>query len=134
MAKILLRDVAPAAIALVRMGVGAMALVAYLAATGTFHVLASFDAAQVGWALLTGLLLAAYVGTWMTALARARAVDVTSVLVASALVTGLLQAAAGTASLGPAGARPRPGRRRGGRRARRQPPTRDAARRDAVGG
>ena len=100
-AKILLRDVAPAAIALVRMGIGATALVAYLIATGTFHVLASFDARQVGWAVLTGLLLAAYVGTWMTALARARAVDVTSVLVASALVTALLQAAAGTASLAP---------------------------------
>ena len=100
-AKILLRDVAPAAIALVRMGIGGVALVAYLIATGTFHVLASFDAKQVGWALLTGLLLAAYVGTWMTALARARAVDVTSVLVASALVTALLQAAAGTTSLAP---------------------------------
>ena len=37
----------------------------------------------------------------MTALARARAVDVTSVLVASALVTALLQAAAGTTSLAP---------------------------------
>ena len=37
----------------------------------------------------------------MTALARARAVDVTSVLVASALVTALLGAAAGTTSLAP---------------------------------
>ncbi len=100
-AKILLRDVAPAAMALVRMGVGALALVVYLSATGTFHILAAFDATQVGWALLTGLLLAAYVGTWMTALARARAVDVTSVLVASALVTALLQAMAGTTSLAP---------------------------------
>ena len=51
----------------------------------------AFRAAQLGWALLTGLLLAGYVGTWMTALARARAVDVTSVLVASTVVTTLLQ-------------------------------------------
>jgi drug/metabolite transporter (DMT)-like permease len=100
-AKFLLRDVAPAVIAVVRMGVGAIALIGYLLATGAFHVLVSFDTGQVGWALLTGLLLAAYVGTWMTALARARAVDVTSVLVASALVTALLQAAAGTAKLAP---------------------------------
>jgi drug/metabolite transporter (DMT)-like permease len=98
-AKRLLADMAPAAVALVRMGVGALALVVYLVATGTFHVLASVDAGQVGWALLTGVLLAAYVGTWMTALARARAVDVTSVLVGGALVTALLEAAAGTASL-----------------------------------
>ena len=37
----------------------------------------------------------------MTALGRARAVDVTSVLVGSAVVTALLQAAAGTAPLAP---------------------------------
>lgn len=100
-ARALLRDMAPAAISLVRMGIGAVALIVYLFATDTLHVLASLDATQVGWVLLTGLLLAAYVGTWMTALARARAVDVTSVLVGSALITALLQAAAGTTSLAP---------------------------------
>ncbi len=100
-AKLLLVEVAPAALALVRMGIGALTLVIYLAATGTLHVLVAFHGTQVGWALLTGLLLATYVGTWMTALARARAVDVTSVLVASALITALLQAAAGTTSLAP---------------------------------
>jgi uncharacterized membrane protein len=46
--------------------------------------------------LLTGLLLSGYVATWMTALARARALDVTSVLVASAVVTWLLQLVAGS--------------------------------------
>ncbi len=100
-AKSLLRDLAPATISLVRMGIGALALIAYLLATGTLHLLAAFDATQVGWALLTGLLLAAYVGTWMTALARARAVDVTSILVGGALITALLEAAAGTTSLVP---------------------------------
>ena len=100
-AKRLLRDMAPVAVGLARMGVGAAALVAYLAATGTLHVLLSFHLNQAGWALLTGGLLAAYVGTWMTALARARAVDVTSVLVASVVVTALLQAVAGTGSLAP---------------------------------
>lgn len=100
-AKILLRGVAPATLSVVRMGVGAVALVAYLAVSGSLHLLVSLDASQVGWALLTGLLLSAYVATWMTALARARALDVTSILVGSALVTALLQAAAGTASLAP---------------------------------
>ena len=100
-AKVLLRDVAPAAVSLVRMGVGAITLVAYLAASGSLHTLASLDATQVGWALLTGLLLSVYVATWMTALARARALDVTSILVGGALVTALLQGAAGTAPLAP---------------------------------
>jgi drug/metabolite transporter (DMT)-like permease len=99
LAKVLLRSVAPGTISVVRMGVGAVALVTYLVATGSVHSLFALDATQVGWALLTGLLLAGYVGTWMTALARARAIDVTSILVASAVVTALLQAAAGAAAL-----------------------------------
>jgi drug/metabolite transporter (DMT)-like permease len=100
-AKVLLRHMAVSVLALVRMGVGAVALVVYLASSGALHLLIAFDADQVGWAMLTGLLLAAYVGTWMTALGRARAIDVTSVLVGSAVVTALLQAAAGTAALAP---------------------------------
>ncbi len=100
-AKRLLRGLAPATLSLVRMGIGAATLCVYLAATGALGVLVTLDAGQVGWALLTGLLLAGYVGTWMTALARARAIDVTSVLVASALITVLLQGVAGTAPVAP---------------------------------
>jgi drug/metabolite transporter (DMT)-like permease len=100
-AKVLLHDMAASVLALVRMGIGALALVVNLAASGALHLLLSFSADQIGWALLTGLLLAAYVGTWLTALGRARAIDVTSVLVGSAVVTALLQAAAGTAPLAP---------------------------------
>ncbi len=100
-ARRLLADIAPATISLVRMGVGGVTLVVYLAATGSLAALTSLGAGAVGWVLLTGLLLAAYVGTWMTALARARAVDVTSMLVASVLVTAVLQAVAGSASLAP---------------------------------
>lgn len=101
LARRLLSGVAPATLSLVRMGVGGATLLVYLAATGSVRALASLDAGAVGWVLLTGLLLAGYVGTWMTALSRARAVDVTSVLVASALVTALLQAAAGIQPLAP---------------------------------
>ena len=100
-AKLLLRDLAPGTLALVRMGVGSVALIVYLAATGALHGLLGLDARQLGWALLTGALLAVYVGTWMTALARARALDVTSVLAGSALVTWLLELAAGTATPAP---------------------------------
>jgi uncharacterized membrane protein len=41
-------------------------------------------------------LLSVYVAAWMSALARARAVDVTSILASSALLTWLLQVLAGT--------------------------------------
>jgi drug/metabolite transporter (DMT)-like permease len=101
-AKRLLRELAPATLALVRMGVGALALVAYLGITGALPALFSLDGVQLRWALVTGVLLALYVATWMTALARARALDVTSVLVGSVLVTWTLQVVAGTTSPAPA--------------------------------
>jgi uncharacterized membrane protein len=101
-ARRVLRTLAPATLALVRMGVGALALLAYLALSGAISQLTTLDAHQLTWALWSGLLLGAYVATWMTALARARALDVSSVLVASALVTWLLQLLAGTVTPAPA--------------------------------
>jgi drug/metabolite transporter (DMT)-like permease len=101
-AKTLLNGTSPSRLALIRMGVGALVLIGDLAITGHLAGLASLDRAQFGWALITGLLLAAYVATWFTALARARAIDVTSVLVASVAVTSLLQATAGHAVSAPA--------------------------------
>lgn len=100
-AKRLLSGIAPATVSLVRMGVGSAALLVYLAATGSLGALFALNRGQVGWVLFTGLLLAGYVGTWMTALSRARAIDVTSILVASALITAALQALAGTQPLAP---------------------------------
>ena len=95
-ARRLLKTRPPAVLAVVRMGLGALTLIVYLAASGSLGQLGSMNADQWHWALWTGLLLSAYVATWMSALARARAVDVTSVLVSSALITWLLQLAAGT--------------------------------------
>lgn len=97
-ARWLLRDLAPGSLAQVRMGVGALALAAYLGASGSWSSLAHLTGDQWRWVLLTGLLLGAYVATWMTALARARALDVTSVLVGSALVTWLLEYVGGAAA------------------------------------
>jgi drug/metabolite transporter (DMT)-like permease len=99
-AKRLLGSLSPAALSVVRMGVGAVALLVYLATTGSLSDLLSLNASQLRWALWTGLLLGAYVATWMTALSRAKALDVTSVLVASVLITWLLQLIAGTATAG----------------------------------
>ncbi len=73
-----------------RMGIGAGALVAWLACTGRMHLLVGLSAGAWGWAVLTGVLLCAYVACWFAALARAQAIDVTAVLVAGALVTATL--------------------------------------------
>jgi drug/metabolite transporter (DMT)-like permease len=79
--------------AALRMGIGLIFLVGYLAVTGKLGVLAGLTPIQWGWALLTGLILAGYVGTWFGALQRAPASVVTSVLVLGAVVTGGLTAA-----------------------------------------
>ena len=81
--------VTPALLGTVRMAIGCVALVAWLAAT---HRLGQLGTAmqQWPWVVLTGVLLAGYVTTWFGALRRAPAVDVTAVLVLGAVVTTLL--------------------------------------------
>ena len=73
-----------------RMALGCVVLLSHLAATGQIDDLLALSATQWAWATLTGGLLAAYVATWYLALARARAIDVTAVLVFGAVVTALL--------------------------------------------
>jgi uncharacterized membrane protein len=78
--------------AALRMGIGLIVLSVYLAVTGKLPIVAGLSATQWGWVLLTGLVLAGYVGTWFAALQRAPASVVTSVLVPGAVVTGVLTA------------------------------------------
>ncbi|MGA8295519.1 MAG: DMT family transporter [Acidimicrobiales bacterium] len=82
----------PASMGVVRMGGGLGVLVCYLAITGKLGMLFHLDANALRWVAITGVLLGAYVASWMVALSRSRAVDVTSILVSSAIVTALLQA------------------------------------------
>ncbi len=100
-AKRLLTALSPAAVANARMSVGAVVLIGYLVLTHHIAALVRLDATQLEWIVVTSSLLAIYVATWMAALARARAVDVASVLAASVIVTSLLDAAAGQRSLAP---------------------------------
>jgi len=86
-------------LATVRMTLGAVLLLAWVAITGKIGQLAGMSVLQWRWVLLTAALLAGYVGTWYAALARAPAVDVTAVLVFGAVVTALLAGAAGAAPI-----------------------------------
>jgi uncharacterized membrane protein len=72
------------------MGLGAALLLFWVAVSGRWSGLTGLGAEQWRWALLTGLLLTAYVATWYAALARAQAIDVTAVLVFGAFVTAAL--------------------------------------------
>jgi drug/metabolite transporter (DMT)-like permease len=92
-AKRLLGSLSSLTIGTARMAIGCVVLLSFLAVTGGFDDLLAVSATQWAWAGLTGGLLAAYVGTWYLALARARAVDVTAVLVFGAVVTAVLTTA-----------------------------------------
>ncbi len=100
-AKRLLAELSSWTVGLVRMGLGSVALLGWLAVRGQLGGLFSMTASQAGWALLTGVLLAGYVGTWFAALSRAQAVDVTAVLVLAAPITAGLNAAVNGVALAP---------------------------------
>jgi len=101
--KYLLRSIPPSVVAAARMTIGAVLLLCWLALTGKLGDLTGLSALQWRWALLTGLLLTAYVATWFAALARAQAIDVTAVLVFGALVTAVLSGVIDGATIGAGG-------------------------------
>jgi drug/metabolite transporter (DMT)-like permease len=91
-ARRVLRTVPAAVVGAARLGIGLIVLVGYLAITGRISGLVALSADQLRWAILTGVLLFGYVGTWFAALKRAPASLVTAILVLGAPVTAALQA------------------------------------------
>ncbi|MGI9585134.1 MAG: EamA family transporter [Acidimicrobiia bacterium] len=91
-AKRLLADLSSLTVGIARMAGGAAILVAYGLASGAFAAVGAVSLSQIGWILVTGGVLSAYVGTWYAALKRAPALDVTSILVGGAVITALLRA------------------------------------------
>jgi drug/metabolite transporter (DMT)-like permease len=90
LAKLLLDSVAVRVLAVSRMVLGTLLLLGWLAVSGRAGAFVHLTGTEWGWALLTGLLLSAYVATWYGALARAQCVDVTAVLVFGAVITAVL--------------------------------------------
>ncbi len=88
----LLATVPSSAMAALRMGIGLVVLLGYLAVSGRLGAVAALDGTQWAWVAVTGAILAGYVATWFAALERAPASVVTSVLVLGAVVTGALTA------------------------------------------
>lgn len=101
LAKALLRSVRPWTVAVWRMVGGSVLLLGWILARGQAGQLLNLNSGQWLWLLTTGLLLAGYVGLWLSALSLAPAVTVTAVLVLAVPVTAALQAATGPVSLGP---------------------------------
>lgn len=93
LAKRLLASVSSATVATARMAGGALVLIAWVIVRGSWVDLSAMTLRHLGWVIVTGAVLALYVGSWFAALARAQAVDVTAVLVAGAVITALLRTA-----------------------------------------
>jgi drug/metabolite transporter (DMT)-like permease len=102
-AKRLLTTLDSRTLAAARMGLGTLVLLGWIAVSGRGGELLALGADQWTWAILTGLLLFAYVATWYAALQRAPAVDVTAVLVFGAVVTAVLSRVADGAAFDPVG-------------------------------
>jgi drug/metabolite transporter (DMT)-like permease len=94
LAKRLLESIPVRTLAAARMALGTVVLICWVAISGRGGELLHLTANEWTWAILTGLLLSAYVATWYGALARAQAVDVTAVLVFGAVVTAVVARAA----------------------------------------
>jgi drug/metabolite transporter (DMT)-like permease len=92
LAKRVLGRVRSPVVGVARLGIGLVVLVGYVFLTGRVPGIAALDGAAWTWIAVTGLLLAGYVGTWMAALRRASASEVTSVLVLGAVITAVLTA------------------------------------------
>jgi drug/metabolite transporter (DMT)-like permease len=92
LAKRVLARVRSPIVGIARLGIGLLVLMAFLALTGRVGGLGGMDATGWAWVAITGLLLSGYVATWLAALRRAPATEVTSLLVIGAIITGALTA------------------------------------------
>jgi drug/metabolite transporter (DMT)-like permease len=92
LAKRVLGRVRSPIVGVARLGIGLVVLVGFLLVTGRIAGIAELGATGWSWVAVTGVLLAGYVGTWMAALRRAPATEVTSILVLGALITAALTA------------------------------------------
>ena len=92
LAKRVLGRVRSPVVGVARLGIGLVVLVGFLLVTGRITGIAAIGTTGWTWVAVTGVLLAGYVGTWMAALRRAPATEVTSILVLGALITAGLTA------------------------------------------
>jgi drug/metabolite transporter (DMT)-like permease len=90
LAKRVLGRVRSPIVGVARLGIGLLVLFGFLLATGRIAGIATLGATGWMWVATTGVLLAGYVGTWMAALRRAPATEVTSILVLGAIITAAL--------------------------------------------
>jgi len=89
-AKITLKNVDALVLAWARMFFGSIVLIGYLAVSNQLTGLMNVNASQMGWIMLVSVFLLGYVVTWYSALKRAPATVVTSILVIASPITTFL--------------------------------------------
>jgi drug/metabolite transporter (DMT)-like permease len=92
LAKRVLGRVRSPIVGVARLGIGLVVLVGFLVASDRIVGIVQLDSAGWAWVAATGLLLSGYVATWLAALRRAPATEVTAILVLGAVITGILTA------------------------------------------
>lgn len=91
-AKKALEDISSIVVASARMIIGSALLLGYIAIFKSFSPVFTLNSTQWGWAILTAILLCGYVVTWYSALKRAPATFVATLLVPATIVTNFLSA------------------------------------------
>jgi len=76
-------------------------LIVFGIVNGSLGAIGAVSLTQIGWVLVTGIVLSGYVASWYAALARAPALDVTSILVVGAVITALLRSVVDGAAVPP---------------------------------
>ena len=89
-AKKVLKDLSAAVVGWARMFIGSVFIILFLAFTNNLAGVVPSSMSQVGWVLLIGLALFTYVITWYSALQKAPATVVSSILVIAAPLTAIL--------------------------------------------
>jgi len=91
-AKKALSDISSVTVSAARMSIGSLLLIGYVALTGDFASVFALTSSEWGWTILTAAILAGYVLVWYSALSRAPATFVATLLVPATLVTNVLSA------------------------------------------
>jgi len=91
-AKKTLADISSATVGAARMTIGSILLISYIALFSSFSPIFALTSVQWSWMILTGVLLSGYVLVWYSALSRAPATYVATLLVPATLITNVLSA------------------------------------------
>lgn len=91
--KYLIREIPPRIVMWARMFFGSIAILAFIIFSGQSIIFTQLDLPQIGWVLLTGVVLFGYVTTWYSGIKYIKITEAAVILTLGAPITTLLNAA-----------------------------------------